>query len=269
MVKIGIVGCGTIGKFLAHAIEDRFYPKACISCLYDLDLIKAENLAKELRIKPRIALTLNKLIWHSHLVIECASLQAVKNIAMQVLKQGRDILIMSVGGILECPEILEWAEKYNRKIYIPSGAIGGIDALHAGSMDKIDSVILTTRKPSHSFEGAPYILEKGIDLTKIDGEVLLFEGSAEEAIKGFPQNINVSAILSLVGIGAKKTIVRIVASPFYTRNIHEIEFEGRFGKFTARIENLPMPENPKTSYLAALSAVATLENILGNIKIGT
>ena len=269
MVKIGIVGCGAIGKVLAHAIEERFYQKARLSALYDIDLIKAENLSKELKIKPRVVLSLNKLIWHSHLVIECASVQAVKNIALQAIRQNRDVLIMSVGGIIDSPELFELAKKNNRKIYLPSGSIGGVDALRAGSIAKINQVTITTRKPPHSYEGAPYIIEKGIDLSKIDGEVLLFEGSAEEAIKGFPQNINVSAILALSGIGAKNTIVRVVASPYYTRNIHEIEFEGDFGKFTARVEKFPMAENPKTSYLAALSAIATLENIFGNVKIGT
>ncbi|MCM8765342.1 MAG: aspartate dehydrogenase [Candidatus Omnitrophica bacterium] len=269
MLKIGIVGCGAIGKTLAHAIERDFYPKACVFSLYDIDLIKAENLAKELKIKPYVALTLNKLIWHTHLVVECASVEAVRQIALQVIKQNRDILIMSVGGLLGFPEIFELAKKNNRRIYIPSGAIGGIDALRAGSRAKIERITLTTRKAPQNFLDAPYIKEKGIDLNKIDGEVLLFEGSVEEAIKGFPQNINVSAILSLAGTGSKEMLVRIVASPYYTRNIHEIEFEGSFGKFSARIENLPMPENPKTSYLAALSAIATLEKILENVKIGT
>ncbi|MFN7169671.1 MAG: aspartate dehydrogenase [Candidatus Omnitrophota bacterium] len=268
-MKIGIVGCGTIGKVLAHAIEEKFYPRAHLSSLYDIDLIKAENLARELKRRPRIALTINKLIWHSHLVIECASVEAVKNIAPQVIKQNRDILVMSVGGLLNIPEVFELAQKNKRKIYIPSGAIGGIDVLRAASMAKINSVTLTTRKAPRSFADSPYIKEKGIDLSKIDGEVLLFEGSAEEALKWFPQNINVSATLTLAGIGAQHTLVRIVASPFSTRNIHEIELEGNFGKFTARVENFPMPENPKTSYLAALSAIAALENILGNVKIGT
>ncbi|MCM8784182.1 MAG: aspartate dehydrogenase [Candidatus Omnitrophica bacterium] len=269
MLKIGIVGCGTIGKVLAHAIEDRFYPKACLSSIYDVDLMKAASLAKELKRRAYVALTLDKLIWRSHLVIESASAQASRDIALRVIKQGRDILIMSIGGIINYPALFDEAKKHNRKIYLPSGAIGGIDALRAGSIAKITQVTLTTRKPPHSFNDAPYIIEKKIDLSKIDGEVLLFEGSAEEAVKGFPQNVNIAALLSLAGIGAKNTLVRIVASPFYKYNIHEIEFEGNFGKFTARIENFPMPDNPKTSYLAALSAIATLENILGNVKLGT
>jgi len=268
MVKIGIVGCGVIGKTLAHAIEDRFARKARLAGLCDVDLIKAENLSRELKSKPSI-LSLNKLIWHSHLVVEAASAKASGEIARRVIRQNRDVLVMSVGGILEDTELFEQAGKLNRKIYIPSGAIGGIDALKAAGLDKLTRVVLTTRKSPRSLDGAPYVVEKNIDLGKIDREVLLFEGTADEAIRGFPQNVNVSAVLSLAGIGAKNTIVRIITSPQFTRNIHEIEFEGAFGKFSARVENFPMSENPKTSYLAALSAVAMLENILSNIRIGT
>ncbi len=268
MVKIGIVGCGVIGKTLAHAIEERFSHRARLVGLCDIDLMKAENLSRELKAKPRV-LNLDRLIWHSHLVLEAASARAAADIARRTIRLNRDILVMSVGGILNNPELLELAKKLNRRIYIPSGAIGGVDTLQAARFDKITSVTLTTRKSPRSLDSAPYVIEKNINLARIDGEVLIFEGSAEEAIKGFPQNVNIAAVLSLAGIGAKNTLVRIVASPQYTRNIHEIEFEGAFGKFSARLENFPMSENPKTSYLAALSAIATLENILGNVKIGT
>lgn len=268
MVKIGIVGCGVIGKTIAHAIEDRFGQKARLVALCDVDLMKAENLAKELKPKPKI-LNLDKLIWHSHLIVESASARAAGDIAHRAIRQNRDILVMSVGGILNDTELFEQARKLNRKIYVPSGAIGGIDALKAAKFDKVTRVVLTTRKPPQSFEGAPFILEHNIELGKISQETLLFEGSAEEAIKGFPQNVNISAILSLAGIGPKDTRVRIFTSPQYTRNMHEVEFEGSFGKFSAKVENFPMPENPKTSYLAALSAIATLEGILNNVKIGT
>jgi aspartate dehydrogenase len=268
MVKIGIVGCGVIGKTLAHAIEEKFQGKARLAGLCDVDLMKAESLSKELKSRPRV-LGLDRLIWHSHLIIEAASAQSSADIARRAVRQGRDVMVMSVGGILRDSELFELARKVNRKIYIPSGAIGGIDSLKAARFDKLSKVILITKKPPQSFSGAPYIIERNIDLGKIEGEVLLFEGTADEAIKGFPQNINVSAILSLAGLGFQNTSVRIVTSPQYTRNIHEIEFEGSFGKFSAKAENLPMPENPKTSYLAALSAIATLDGILSNVKIGT
>ena len=111
--------------------------------------------------------------------------------------------------------------------------------------------------------------EKNIDLTGIKKETVIFEGTASEAIKGFPKNVNVCATLSLAGIGSQKTKVKIITSPDYKANIHEIELEGDFGKLVARTENVPTPENPKTSFLASLSAIATLKNILNVAKIGT
>ena len=92
---------------------------------------------------------------------------------------------------------------------------------------------------------------------------------AREAVKGFPKNINVSALLSLAGLGPDKTTVRIVTSPEYTRNSHEIKVVGDFGEVTTRTENVPDPSNPRTSYLAALSVCALLKKILGPIWLGT
>ena len=135
--------------------------------------------------------------------------------------------------------------------------------------DKINKVILTTKKPPKAFLGAPYVLKKKIRLDNIDKDTVLFEGDASQAIKAFPQNINVAATLSMAGIGPEATVVRIVASPTISRNIHEIEIESDAGKIIIRCENVVHPDNPKTSYLAVLSAIATLKQVLEPIKIGT
>ncbi len=148
-------------------------------------------------------------------------------------------------------------------------ALCGIDALKAASVGKIGSVTLTTRKPPKGLEGAPYLKLKKIDLKAITKETTIFEGSARDAVKGFPANVNVSAVLSLAGIGAKKTMVRIVTSPAYKKNIHEVEIIGDAGRITARTENIPSKANPKTSALAIYSAIATLEEIAKSVRIGT
>ncbi|NQV03924.1 MAG: DUF108 domain-containing protein, partial [Candidatus Omnitrophica bacterium] len=74
--------------------------------------------------------------------------------------------------------------------------------------------------------------------------------------------INVAATLSLSGIGPRRTRVRIITSPKYTRNTHEVEVEGEFGRFFTRTENIPSEKNPKTSQLAIFSALAKLKEIL-------
>ena len=153
-------------------------------------------------------------------------------------------------------------------IYLPSGAISGLDGLKSAMMAKVKSATLTTRKPTAGLKGAPYIKEKNIDLDSIKKETVIFEGTAEDAVKGFPQNVNVSATLSMCGLGPKNTKVRIVTSPDYTSNTHEVEIEGDFGRLKTVTENVPMPTNPKTSYLAALSAIAVLSDIISSSRIG-
>jgi len=145
----------------------------------------------------------------------------------------------------------------------------GLDGVKAARLGAITEVTLTTRKPPAGLKGAPYIEEKGIDLDAIKDEELIFEGAAGEAIKAFPKNVNVSATLSLAGIGAEKTKVRIICSPKYVRNSHEIELKGEAGTFFIRAENVPSPDNPKTSYLAVLSALATLKGIASAVRVGT
>jgi aspartate dehydrogenase len=179
-------------------------------------------------------------------------------------------MIMSVGGIVNrFKELSALAKKYNAKVYIPSGAISGIDALKAARIGKIKKVTLTTTKNPLSFRGVKYIEKKGLDLNAIKKDRTLFCGVAKDAVRYFPQNINVAAILSIAGLGEDKTRVKIVASPRINKNVHEIEIESEAARIFTRTENILHPDNPKTSYLAVLSAVAMLKQILEPIKIGT
>ena len=269
-LKIGIVGCGAIGTSLAKAVLKHFCAEAKLSSFFDIDSDKAKGLAKICRIKSSIvAGSLDSLIKSSDLVIEAAQIKSCWEIARRSLSQGRDIIILSVGGVVnKVKELTEIARKNNAKIYIPSGAVCGIDGLKAASLGRIKKVILTTRKNPASFEGVDYIRRKKINLDKIKKDTVLFSGNALGAIKAFPKNINVAATLSIAGIGAVKTKVRIIASPGVKRNIHEIYIESDTGVLTSRVQNLIHPSNPKTSFLAVLSATAMLKQILEPVRIG-
>ena len=267
-IRVGIVGCGTIGSQIAHACQGPLKTKVSLVAICDSDADKALVLKKGLKNGPAI-LKLDELVKSCGFIVEAASAKISGDVLNRCVRSGKDCMIMSVGGLVGREELLEKAGKKGVKVYIPSGALCGIDGLKSASAGKIDSVMLTTRKPPRGLEGAPYLKEKGIDLNNITGETIIFEGSAEEAIRGFPKNVNVSAALSLAGIGAKKTRVRIVTSPDYTKNVHEVEIAGECGRIFTRTENVPSKANPKTSELAVFSAIATLTAITNSVRIGT
>ena len=269
-LSIGIVGCGAIGSSLAKAIIKDFAKQAKLVAFYDLDNLKSRALAKILKKKSLAVGSLKDLIIGSDLVIEAASAKSSFEIAKRALTFKKNILIMSVGGIATGFSILsKLAAKNNCKVYIPSGAISGIDALKAANMGKIKKVTLTTIKNPLGFRGVEYIKNKGIVLSGLKKEAVLFSGKAKDAVRYFPQNVNVAAVLSLAGIGIRNTQVKIIASPKVTKNIHEVKIESSAGNIFTRTENILHPDNPKTSYLAVLSAIATLRKVFEPVVIGT
>lgn len=270
-LKIGIVGCGAIGSSLAKFITKGLSRQAQISALYDINPLKNKRLSKSVSKNKGLAVkSLEALIAGSGLIIEAASAASSWEIARRALSKGRDVMIMSTGGVAgRLKELSALAKKNNAKVYIPSGAISGVDALKAAKLGRIKNVTLTTRKSPESFKGVKYLEERRINLANMQKETLLFYGPAKEAVRYFPQNINVAAVLSLAGIGQDKTMVKLIASPEVKRNIHEIKIESASGDITTRTENILHPDNPKTSFLAVLSAMETLRQILEPVRIGT
>jgi aspartate dehydrogenase len=118
-------------------------------------------------------------------------------------------------------------------------------------------------------KGAPGIEVSGVDLDAVSEPTVVYEGPVLEACRLFPANVNVSAALSLAGIGPSKTTTRVYADPTVTRNTHEVVVEGEFGRFSMKIENVPSPTNPRTGVLSALSALATLKKLTSHLQVGT
>lgn len=179
-------------------------------------------------------------------------------------------MIMSVGALADSKlanQISHIAKENGRRVYVPSGAIAGLDGVKASALGEIERVVLTTRKPPKALMDSSYFREKFGG--KIEKPTLVYEGPAVEACKLFPANVNVATTLGLASIGAEKTIVRVVADPDLERNVHEVEVKGEFGELRVYVENVPFAENPKTSYLAALSAIATLKRLTEPIVVGT
>lgn len=214
-------------------------------------------------------LPLETLARCSDLLIEAASGKAAANLLPVLTRHRRAALILSTGGLLRRPDRLRALARKGIPLYLPSGALAGLDGIKAAAAGRLRSVTLTTRKPPRSLAGAPGILRRKIRLEKLRKPTVVFQGSARQAAKEYPQNINVAATLALAGVGAARTRVKIIADPGIRTNIHEVEAAGDFGRLTARTENRPSPANPKSSWLAVHSAVATLRQILNPLKVGT
>ena len=195
-----------------------------------------------------------------NLIVECANVEAVKQYAPQIIQQ-KDLLIISVGALVDpflYKELEETAKLKGNKVYLPSGAIGGLDVLRAANaLGGLDNVTLITRKPAQALSKTP-----------IEKETIIFEGSAKDAITNYPKNANIAIIISLSGIGVEKTSVKIIADPAVTKNIHTLKAEGDFGKLELTLENNPSPNNPKTSYLTALSILFSLKSLNRAISLG-
>lgn len=254
-MNLGIIGCGAIGTDVALA-ADKINE---IKKIYLYDII--ENASKDLfkKIKKAEIKKVQDFLPYVDVVFEGASQQAVNEYAEQILIAGKDLILMSVGSLFDGTfrrKLEKIARGKDCKVFIPSGAICGIDGILSASVGGLDEVTLVTTKPPKSFG------------KKFDVRSVLFEGNARDAVNKFPSNINVAASLSLAGKGFDDTKVEIVADPVASRISHKILAHGKFGRLRVELENMPNPNNPSSSYMASLSAIATLRRIIDPIQIG-
>lgn len=265
-MRIGIVGMGTIGRAIAHALDDGTM-EARLTAVHSRRQETAHAFASTLRQVPAV-LDLPEVIAQCDLLIEAATQEALTHMAPRVLEAGKHLMVLSVGALLDHPEWPALAAQHGCKLYVPSGAIVGLDGLKGACVGRIDTVTITTRKPPQGLAGAPYVDAHGIDVYAFTTDTVIFEGSAREACRGFPANVNVAAALSLAGIGPDRTMMRILVAPGSTRNMHDVEVEGEFGRLRTHIENVPT-ENPRTGKLSYLSAIALLRQIVSPLHCGT
>jgi aspartate dehydrogenase len=271
-MHILIIGCGSIGSTLAKAVHDM--PEVDKVYVTDQSKAFALHLTHSLEKAQYVDNdhdSLLRLIGEVDLVVEAASQEAAKRYVPFVLENGVDIMVMSVGAFSD--EVFQercftLAKKHRSRLYVPSGAICGTDGLHSASAAKITDVELITRKGPKGLKGAPGLKMRNIDVDKLTEPTVVFEGNARDASVQFPKNLNVAATISLLGIGFDQTRVTIICDPAAERNSHTLIVKGDFGEMRAETQNVPSPMTPSTSYLAALSAVAALRRIVGNVWIG-
>lgn len=267
-MRITIVGCGSIGIMLARAADEM----ADVKRIYVMDTQpeRAAALASELK-KAIMVDDVEEELYHCDLVIEAATQDAARAILPKVVARGVDVMVTSVGVLVDDEfraAVTEKAKECESKIYIPSGALAGTDALRSAAVAELEDVELVVVKGPKSFAGVRYVIENGIDINALTERTVIFEGNAREAVQFFPKNVNAAATVSLLGIGFDRTKVKVVLDPVSRINSFELRVKGEFGDTVSITNNVPSDQNPKNSTLAGLSAISALKRIVRNEWIG-
>jgi aspartate dehydrogenase len=266
-LRVAIVGLGAIGTALASKLGGGAVPGIELVAVSSRDSVKAERFAAT--VGPGIKVVpIADLPEVADLAIECAPAAILAQIVQPMLEAGKKVMVLSVGALLDHPELIDLAERRRGQIIVPTGALLGLDAVAAAAEGIIYSVRMKTIKPVKGLLGAPYLAQHGIDITGIDKPTRVFEGTAREAAKGFPANLNVAVALSLAGIGPDRTVLEIWADSAIDRNTHMISVEADSASFDMAIRNIPS-DNPKTGRITPLSAVAALRKLSAPLRVGS
>ncbi|MBY6208633.1 MULTISPECIES: aspartate dehydrogenase [Halomonas] len=248
--RIAFIGMGAMGKKVLTSLKHKLpyhefaylVAEDRVVTLEDEVLAQGFGSAKDL------------IDWQPDLVVECAGHGAVETVVPQLLEQGIDVVIASIGALVDdalYAKLKRTAMRGNARITLISGAIGGLDALRCALLSELTSIVYEGRKPPHAWRGTP--AERLCDLDQLTGAKVFFEGTAREAAREYPKNANVTAAVALSGLGFDHTSVKLIADPAVSQNSHTLHVSGAFGEFSIVLKNNPLPDNKRTSWLAALS----------------
>ena len=264
--RVAVVGLGPIGRKVVEAL-DKGIDGLVLAAVSVQDPAKHRDFLAGLS-KPPAILPIDGLADIADLVIECAPAKLVRSIVAPFVSRGKIAVVLSAGALLENEDLIALAKQNGGQIVVPTGALIGLDAMTAAAEGNILSVRMVTRKPVNGLVGAPYLVANKIDIEGITEPLRVFEGTAREAAKGFPANLNVAVALSLAGLGPDRTRLEIWADPALTRNVHRMEVDSDSARFSMSIENIPS-ENPKTGRITALSVIAYLRKQRSALRVGT
>lgn len=267
-LKLGIGGLGAIGLAVARRVDAGGIPGIELAAVSARNEARARQTIAAFRSVPRLV-PLAALSDHADVVLECVPARCFAEIAVPAIERGRILMPLSVGQLLGHMELVERARATGARIFVPTGALLGLDAVRAVAEGSVESVRIITRKPPKGLAGAPLLVERGISVDGLTQPLKVFEGTAREAIKGFPANVNVAVALSLAGIGPDRTTIEIWADPGVTRNTHTIEVRSDSSDLSMTIANIPSEENPATGKVTALSAIAALRRLTAPLVVGT
>jgi aspartate dehydrogenase len=271
-MRVAIIGAGTIGRLvLENAARGGMEDIEVVCLLAGRSSARGKALAQEYGV-PLVAGIEAMLAHGADVVVEAASHEAVREYGVTILERGAALIVLSGGAL--CDDALrsnleQAARRGGGLLYVPSGGIGGLDALKAACAAGVDEVTIAVTKPPAAWKGIPHVAGLGVDLDRLDGPHVLFDGPARAGVPLFPANVNIAAVLSLAGVGFDRTRLKVVADPALRFNTHYIEIRGRTGNISIKLENVPDPANPKTAWLACYSALAALKLAKSPVRYGT
>jgi aspartate dehydrogenase len=271
-MRVGIIGGGSIARlFIEHIRRGDLGRTRVVAIAGRGGQSRGKATASRFRI-PFVIGPKALLVKKPDIVVEAASHESVREYGEAVLGKGVGLIVLSCGAL--CDDALRArleraAARSGAVLHVPSGGIGGLDALKAACVAGVDEVTIAVTKPAVAWKGIPYVERLGVDLDNLREPRVLFEGPAREGVPHFPANVNIAAVLSMAGIGFDRTRLKVVADPALRFNTHFIEVAGKTGRISIRLENVPAPDNPKTAWLACYSALAALKAAKSTVRYGT
>ncbi len=267
MLKVGIIGYGTVGRDVARSIAAGDAGDARLDAVLVRDLEKVRDVSI-----PGCVFTDNTdefLGKALDVVVEAAGHNGVIAYAEPVLRSGSDFIVTSVGAFCDqelYDRVVAACRESGRQVVVPSAAVAGLDRVAAGAQGRLDNVTLVTRKPVKAWRGT--FAEEVVDLDTVAEPVCIFEGSARDSARTFPESVNVSAAVSLAGIGFEKTAVNVYVDPTINSNTHVVIAKGEFGELKVEISNTPSATNPKTGYIVAMSIAKVIKGYTAPFVLG-
>jgi aspartate dehydrogenase len=267
-MRVGLLGVGAIGEFVLDATSKGQAGEAQIVAVAARGSAASKAVASKYGV-PYVAA--DDLPNHNvRVIVEAAGHASLIQHGLGYVRRGVDLVVLSAGALSDddlLASLIRACRESGARMYVPSGGIAGMDGLKALMIAGAE-VSMTTRKPPRAWKSIAYVEQLGVDLDHMTEPVVLYDGEARRGVKYFPQNVNIAAVLSLAGAGFDRTKLRVVADPTIDKNIHEIRASGPTGSMTVKMENVPVPSNPKTAWQAALSSVAILKHLAEPMWVG-
>lgn len=256
--KFGIVGCGFLGNIVADAWKN--------GLLEDYELVgvtsrsRSSSEATAAKVGCKVCDSVDELLaLEPEYIVETASVEAVRAMAVPVLRRGVNLVVISIGAFADLAfyeEVKQAAKEGGTKVHLASGAIGGFDVLQtvtlmAEAQKLSEKAGIETHTGAKGFRNTPVWADHLLTDTE---KTTVFTGNAKEAIATFPRRVNVAVATSLATTGPEITGVTMHSVPNWVGDNHCI---------TAEIEGVKAVVDicSSTSAIAGWSVVALLRNL--------